>query len=129
MCGLGRYYQGIGISLFDYEGVVVVKSLQIERSKQVSRIEFSDDPCEQFLKTQKEVRFDIILEDGNETVQRFRVKLKYDDELGLPILELKDYMDNHRYKKIIKPTTNMSEVTVIALTYAWNVTASQGSVS
>lgn len=103
-----------------------MKSLQIERSKNISRIEFSDAPCEQFLQLQKEIRFDIILEDGNETIQKWRVKLKYDDILKLPVLELRDYMDNHRYKKIIKPTTNMSEVSVIALSYAWELTQGQG---
>lgn len=102
-----------------------MKSLQIQQSKHVSRIEFSDSPCEHFLQLQKEIRFDIILEDGNETKQKWRVKLKYDEILKLPILELRDYVDNHRYKKIIKPTTSMSEISLIALSYAWELTQKQ----
>lgn len=98
-----------------------MKNLFIDRSKQVTRLDHSDESCGHFLEKQHELRFDILLDENENISQVWRVKLSIDKTHGNPILEFKDYTNNHRYRKIIPQTTTVQDITTIALLHAWEL--------
>lgn len=98
-----------------------MKHLSIEKSRQVMRLEFADESCEDILTDKvRELRFDIVMDKDDSAQHLYRVKVRLGED-DLPVLELRDYRDNSRNLIYLEPSMTLSEVSTIALNTAWNL--------
>lgn len=95
--------------------------LSIDKNRQLLRLEFSDDPCSQLLRTKtKSIRFDITAEDESGIDHLWRVAIELDEQERVA-MEFKDYRDNSRHVRILEDAANVSDASCIALNFAWNL--------
>lgn len=105
-----------------------MKNLTINKNNHFLRLEKSNQTCQEILTSKsKAIRFDILLDDGEDVIQMWRGEVALRG--GKPMLELKDYRDNQRFWSALDSLDHVSDASTIALNLAWRILNTERAIS